>query len=431
MPVKRINLTKRLVDSLTGTGTELFFWDAELIGFGVRVTAAGVRSYVAKYRLAHGQSRRITIGRVGAVIHEEARTKARKILSEAKISKIDPVDREDREALTVGGLFQDWMASHVTRECSPNTSAGYRRVYAKHLAPRFGARPVLTVTHRQIDDMRAAMNSTPVAANAALRTLRACLKWGEKADRVKFPAGNPAERHKLYDETPVDRILSVPELRALIGSLLTTGPRPAVRRALMIQLLTAQRSGEVAGMRCDEIDTHERVWTIPAKRTKNGKSHDVPLTPMAWQIVSDAIAAAGRSPFVFPSTVAGQSFDAGTLSQAVERLRAKLGITEVFSPHDLRRTCSSRLEMIGHGEVARAAILNHTSQSVTGAHYSAGELSNLKWAALLDWEMALRQIMAGTDPFAQSARDRRAEEERRIAGVASPVSNVVPLARKA
>ena len=81
--------------------------------------------------------------------------------------------------------------------------------------------------------------------------------------------------------------------------------------------------------------------------------------------------------------------------------------------HDLRRTCSSYLELLGHGDFIRGAILNHSQRrNVTAKHYSAAELLKLKRTALLQWEAALRQVVAGQDPFASVLEDDRAEEAR-------------------
>ena len=70
-------ITKRLVDNLKPTGDDHFVWDDTLIGFGVRLQATGAMSYVVKYRAGSGRgapTRRMTIGRVGTLTPDEART---------------------------------------------------------------------------------------------------------------------------------------------------------------------------------------------------------------------------------------------------------------------------------------------------------------------------------------------------------------------
>jgi integrase len=48
-------------------------------------------------------------------------------------------------------------------------------------------------------------------------------------------------------------------------------------KALMFTCLTGSRTGEVLGMRWDEIDFDVRVWTCPALRMKTDVDHRVPL----------------------------------------------------------------------------------------------------------------------------------------------------------
>ena len=52
-------------------------------------------------------------------------------------------------------------------------------------------------------------------------------------------------------------------------------------RALEFAILTAARSGEVLGVRWDEIDLRAKVWTVPAVCMKSGKEHRVPLSDRA------------------------------------------------------------------------------------------------------------------------------------------------------
>ena len=75
-------ITKRQVESLKAGGSDVFAWDDELRGFGVRVKPSGLRSYLVQYRNAHGRSKRLTIGEHGRLTAEEARRQARLILAE-------------------------------------------------------------------------------------------------------------------------------------------------------------------------------------------------------------------------------------------------------------------------------------------------------------------------------------------------------------
>jgi integrase len=49
-------------------------------------------------------------------------------------------------------------------------------------------------------------------------------------------------------------------------------------KALMFTCLTGARTGEVLGMRWEELELDARIWTCPAVRMKTGEDHRVPLT---------------------------------------------------------------------------------------------------------------------------------------------------------
>src|SRR5687768_17919950 len=63
----------RVVDALrSDPARDVFAWDDELRGFGVRVKPSGGKSFIVQYRNRNGRSRRFTIGRYG-VRSEETR----------------------------------------------------------------------------------------------------------------------------------------------------------------------------------------------------------------------------------------------------------------------------------------------------------------------------------------------------------------------
>ncbi|WP_298256560.1 site-specific integrase [uncultured Litoreibacter sp.] len=56
-------------------------------------------------------------------------------------------------------------------------------------------------------------------------------------------------------------------------------------KALMFTCLTGSRTGEVLGMRWEELDLEARVWTCPEERMKTGSAHRVPLTDEMLAII--------------------------------------------------------------------------------------------------------------------------------------------------
>lgn len=63
------------------TSGQSLFWDATLPGFGLRVTARGVRAWIVQRRVGK-RTLRQTIGRVGVVDYARAKRKAARLLGD-------------------------------------------------------------------------------------------------------------------------------------------------------------------------------------------------------------------------------------------------------------------------------------------------------------------------------------------------------------
>jgi len=81
MPTERV--TKRIVDAVKPIrGRDVFVWDREARGFGLRVKPSGVRGYLIQQRDTDGRTRRLVLGRHGVLTPEQARDIARERLDE-------------------------------------------------------------------------------------------------------------------------------------------------------------------------------------------------------------------------------------------------------------------------------------------------------------------------------------------------------------
>jgi hypothetical protein len=117
-------ITKRVVDAAIAKGEkDLFLWDTEIKGFGLKVTEGGVKSYILQYRTAEGRSRRYTIGKHGDPwTADEARLKA-SALKRGLDAGVDPLDvrTEARAALTVAELAELYLKDGPAK--NPNKKA--------------------------------------------------------------------------------------------------------------------------------------------------------------------------------------------------------------------------------------------------------------------------------------------------------------------
>jgi len=121
-------ITKRAVDQLSPASRDLYRWDAELKGFGVRCRPSGAKYYVLKMRVG-GRQRWITIGRHGSPwTPDQARAEALRQLG-LKAAGKDPASERDhqRGVITVAELGSRFLTGYVPQHCKQSTAFEYQR----------------------------------------------------------------------------------------------------------------------------------------------------------------------------------------------------------------------------------------------------------------------------------------------------------------
>src|SRR5687768_7549719 len=112
-----IRITDKLVKDLPSPAKgNTITYDTEVKGFGVRVTAAGARSFILNYR-ANGLERRMTIGSYPDWSVMAAREQAKSLKRDIDLGG-DPMGErhEDRVAPTVQDLWERYDAEHLPRK---------------------------------------------------------------------------------------------------------------------------------------------------------------------------------------------------------------------------------------------------------------------------------------------------------------------------
>ncbi len=65
MEGRMANLTVGLITKTQATDREVFLWDTQIPGLGIRVLPSGRKSFVFQYRNNERRTRRIVLGRFG------------------------------------------------------------------------------------------------------------------------------------------------------------------------------------------------------------------------------------------------------------------------------------------------------------------------------------------------------------------------------
>jgi integrase len=148
-------------------------------------------------------------------------------------------------------------------------------------------------------------------------------------------------------------------------------------RALELQVLTATRPGDVAGARWSEFGLKGKVWAIPAKRTKAGKGHTIPLSPQAVDLLK-------RLPrgteFVFPGVSLKKGISTAALMKLIRQIEP--GITAQGFRTTFRDWATGQadypLEVIEH-------VLGYQLKETAEAAYFRSDLIAKRERLMRDW----------------------------------------------
>jgi integrase len=325
-------------------------------GFGIRVTAAGERSFVLNYTVA-GKERRLTIGRLSSWNVQEAIREARELRrridrGEDPLAKPVPVAVEK----TVGEVLDLFL-----KRAKLKRPDHFEDAFKRFVKPAFGLLPVNELRRRHVVELldKIEDENGPVMASRTLSYVRSALNWYAVRDDTFTPPFVRGMARSSTADRARDRILSDDEMRILWPVFESNGN---LGKACQVMLLTGSRRSEVTGMRWDEIV--DGVWTIPASRYKTGKEHVVPLSAMVLEIVAGQ-KRLNSSQLVFPGRYGATLSRGGNGKAAIDKATPGLAPWVV---HDLRRTARSLMSRAGVRPDIAERVMGHAIAGVGGTY---------------------------------------------------------------
>ena len=173
---------------------------------------------------------------------------------------------------------------------------------------------------------------------------------------------------------------------------LETDPSRAYERYFQFLLLCGQRRTEVSEMRWDELNAKE--WLIPASRSKNGRSHSIPLTEIMINVIGKNTT---NSEYVFSITGKRPINNIGRAATRLKGIMQRLA-PETFrsdwKPHDLRRTVASEMARLGIYQEVIEKVQNRSGGKLGGIAgvYNRYDYAKEKLDALIKWNGAVISI---------------------------------------
>jgi len=370
-------ITKRLVDSLRpDPERDVWAWDDEIKGFGVRVKPSGHKGYLVQYR-AQGRTRRYTLGAHGKLTPEQARKLAQKKLGEVAEGG-DPAEerRRGRQALTLRELATRFMNEHARPKKKPATIYRDERLLERLILPALGNRKIKSITRTDVAQLHNKIGQeTPTQANRTLAVLSKmmtlAIQWG------LYEGENPCRHVERFKENKRERYLSQEEL-ARLGAAINEAEEskqvsPTAAAALRLLTLSGMRVGEVLGLQWDWVDFQRGGIFFPD--SKSGAKFTA-LGGPALELLGNLPRTAGN-PHVFPGQKLGRPLF--SINKPWRLVRDRAGLKGVRL-HDLRHTHASVGAAAGLSLPVIGALLGHT-QAATTQRYAHLAANPVKQAA--------------------------------------------------
>jgi integrase len=405
-----VNLTERTITAARPAGklsgghpAAKFYLDTKLRGFGLAVSASGVKSFFVMRRV-RGKKERHVFGRATELTAAEARARAEKLLPQmtdgVSLNEKRRRDRAEAKRVEVRGVtlrqaVDLYEGTLKAKGKAPRTIEDYRYLVEKYLEAWLD-RPLAELTREEVRKRH---------VNIASEIARG--KHGRK--RRDAGAGTLTANHVMrafraiynraireHPELPANPIINVDwnQERRRTGRIPEAGLKdwydrvqaqknPVRRDCLLFTLFSGLRKENAAEPKWEQVDWERRKLHIP--KPKSQKPFDLPLSDFLIDLLKGRLEEnkklAPGSPWVFPAARGDGHIVETRAEGGAERVAGKATGTKEprYTPHDLRRTFISVAESLGISREARQLLVNHaTPKSDVHGGYVVPELDALR-----------------------------------------------------
>ncbi len=391
-------LTDKQLKSLQADGRRRKYSDAGGVpGLYIEVSPTGRKWWRLKFRM-DGKERLLALGVYPDVSLKDARQRA--LAARQMIAAgIDPVQARsggegDVHRQTFGRVAWDWFERNRGQWTAEHGEKIKKRLEGRVL-PVLGEQLVESIQPCDVLELCRGIEGSVSAymAHSILGLVSRVCRYAVASglipsDPCRDIAG--ALRPHRYQHMPaITDPVRVGELAAKIDAyqgMLTT------RAAMQLMLLCMCRTGEIRGMRWEEIDWRDNIWRIPAERMKMRRPHIVPLSRQAVAILAGLYALTGKNGgcFVFPSYCRDKYFSPMGKNTINNALRAMGYNARELVGHGFRSVASTLLNEQGWSpDVIETQLAHAPADSVRAAYNRAAWLDDRRrmlqaWADYLD-----------------------------------------------
>jgi integrase len=390
-------LTDKLIKATKGEGKDQFLSDGG--GLYLRVSPAGSKVWVYRYKNADGQTKWLDLSTYPARSLAEARAEAAS-LKVMRRDGTDPAAERERQAaertavraaeeariaalnarMLVLDLFERWMSLEIAKR--RDQGAETRRMFEKDILPEIGTMPVDEIRKGHIAaivDKVLARGGNGRMAALALSSMRQMFRFAVERDYIEGDPTATIRKSRIHKPTERDRVLSPEEVKMLALKLPKAGLCESSQLAMLAMLATCCRVGEVSKAALTDLDVNAATWRIPAENSKNEKEHIVFLSDFALDVFSALKHRAEQlgSTWLMPARHKPGPVCEKSLSKQIgdrqrpgqEPMQGRSPLVDAlvlpggkWTAHDLRRTGATLMGELGVRPDVIERCLNHTEQ---------------------------------------------------------------------
>ena len=293
---------------------------------------------------------------------------------QTQITRLQELAAQDAR-MTVRALFDMWHRLALKQRKDGGMEA--LRAFERDVFPMIGSMAAADVSKAHIQRIVDNMMARDVVrmTKRVLSDLRQMFGFALDRDLIEADPTARIKKKNIGQDTERDRVLSEREITALMEKLPMSGMAATAQAALLIQLATLARIGEVVAARWEHVDFERQLWTLPD--TKNGKAHQIWLSEFALQQFRQLEKITGATEWAFPNSKINGPLDSKTTTKQVadrqrdgEKMTGRSKQTDALKlqgghwrPHDLRRTGASMMAELGALPDVIERCLNHTEEN--------------------------------------------------------------------
>ena len=357
-------------------------------GLSLLIEPNGSKSWRFRYRYA-GKPKMISLGVYPTITLADARSRrddARKLVAEGK--NPSEVRKEQKIALqTESESAFEKIATEWHQMKSAKWSAGYAadimEAFQNDIFPYVGTRPIgeikpleLLNVLRKIEK-RGALEKMRKVRQRCSEVFRYAIATG----RAEFnPAADLSSALEVHQSNhfPFLKADELPDFLRALDSY--TGSR-LVQIATKLLMITGVRTIELRAALWSEFDLDNAIWEISAERMKMRRSHLVPLSTQALDLLNELKMMTGNYRYVFP----GRNDPNKPMSEAsINQVIKRIGYGGRLTGHGFRHTMSTILHEKGFDSAWIEIQLAHVDKnSIRGTYNHAQYLE--KRSSMIQW----------------------------------------------